>query len=177
MCNPYRDPYSKTNNSIGYVEIKKQRWDILNTDHADQRSYERSLKINDLNLIIALLIDQLEKSPKMWQDVLELSTKGHRVFFRDDVNDVAMVLKFTVAQHNIELVTCWSQLVDRQLCGRAHSNLKPGYNILAQPSNQPGNPGSVRLIYRYANGSCETISRDENWEISPVENIHVGVRG
>ena len=159
MCNPYRDPYSKTNNSIGYVEIKKQRWDILNTDHAD------------------LLIDQLEKSPKMWQDVLELSTKGHRVFFRDDVNDVAMVLKFTVAQHNIELVTCWSQLVDRQLCGRAHSNLKPGYNILAQPSNQPGNPGSVRLIYRYANGSCETISRDENWEISPVENIHVGVRG
>lgn len=167
---------SDMNKSIGHVNINNQDWHIIDTNHAVQRSIVRVLNINGLNLLISLLTDQLEACPEMWQNILELSAKGHRVFFRDDVNDVAMVLKFDIATHNISLVTCWSQLVDRQFGGRAHAALKPGYNILAQPDNRPGSLGSVRLIYRYANGARETISRAENEEITPIEGIHIGVR-
>lgn len=152
----------------GFVWLKGKQWDIIDSCHAEQRSGERALNIDSTNLVIAMLADQLDASPKMLKAVLSLGMRGEEVFFRDDVNDVAMVLRFDPANRRIVLVTCWSQLRDRQILGRAHSSLKPGFNIHA-------NRKDVRLVRCYEDGSRKTILRDENWEILEVDDIHIAV--
>ncbi len=156
--------FSELDNQTGFVFFNNKKWNIITSTHACERAEQRGVNADKLNLAVAMLADQLDAAPYMRDMVLTISGKGHNIFFRDDVNDIAVAIHFDLRERFIKLITCWNQAEDRQKLCRAHTALKKGFNILAD-SRQ------VRLIRRYEDGSRSTISRAENWEISRIDEI------
>ncbi len=134
------------------------RWDIIGTTHAQERSLQRALCPENINFIVRMLVDQLDESPELKKLVLDAGSR-HEVFrFRDDLNDVVIVLSFERKRHEITIITCWNQALDRELFGRAHTSLGIGYNIHARKD-------TVRLIYR---------NRKRTSVLCQVPNLEIG---
>lgn len=156
--------FSSINNEIGFVFLAKEKWHIIDSTHASERAVERLIGIDNVNLAIAMLVDQLDASPKMLAHVMQASRHSFPIRFRDDVNDLTIVVSFNIPKHTLSIITCWNQALDRQMYGKAHTAYGKGFNIHAEQHQ-------VRFICRYNNGECKTFSRDENWEISRIEGM------
>jgi len=157
--------FSNLDNQIGFVFFhNKEKWDISASNHAVERANERMVGIDRVNMAIAMLVDQLDATPDMRSAVLAASKSKQPIFYRDDLNDLAVVLRFDLRERQMILVTCWNQTIDRQTLHKTHSALKRGYNIHAQKDQ-------VRFIYRQEDGSRTTICRADNWEICELDDV------
>jgi len=158
---------SQVNNQIGFVRMNNARWDIIDTTHAQERSVQRALCAENINFIVSMLVDQLDESPEMKKMVLNASSRREVFRFRDDLNDVVIVLRFDQKRHEVVVITCWNQALDRELFGRAHTSLGIGYNIHARKD-------TVRLIYRNkkrTNVLCQIPNLEKNPLLHSVQRI------
>ncbi len=150
--------YSHVNNQIGFVRMSNARWDIIETMHTGERSNQRQLCIENIDFAVSMLVDQLDESPELKKLVLGASGRHETFLFRDDLNDIAIILRFDQERREIVIITCWNQALDRELSGRAHTSLQIGYNIHAKKD-------VVRLIYR---------SKSRTNVLCQVPNLEIG---
>lgn len=126
---------SKINMYATYLG-RQGNWDLFLSEHAIMRCDERALDPTEVSINISLFLDIIEEY-NLINDIIEYSNKSDKklikeigwrmqkkIQFRDDVNDTNFALAFYPDNREVHVVTCWSQLPNREFGIEKHTRIK-----------------------------------------------------
>lgn len=147
---------------VGHAQIAGKTWLLFDSSHAEHRSLEREIGIQNARFNVAMILDELDDFLDLRTEILRYCAKNPaaHIFVRDDVNDTAYVLHFYVPFREIHVITCWNQKADRTISGRMHSHFRDGLNLLVRGD-------TVRLLMCEC-GRITTVCECPNIEIGII---------